>query len=198
MGENQKAYDWIRKAITIDPKSHEGSEWLHLNILKSKLNLLASDANSLTGTNFGNAVVPESRMSQEELERMSKHLFYQLNERVSFIETKDPVIASLYFQLGNVHLLLYENNDAIGCFGEALKYGFDRNALTERIQLAFDRKGSRQMNKISRLRWVNQYHQNLFVATLVISLIVVFVLMGVIFNLRKKLRKSQASESDFC
>ena len=36
-GENEKALNWIQKAMRLHPESHEGTEWLHVKILQAKI-----------------------------------------------------------------------------------------------------------------------------------------------------------------
>jgi len=36
-GDNKQALQWIREGIRRNPKSHEGTEWLHVAILEAKL-----------------------------------------------------------------------------------------------------------------------------------------------------------------
>jgi tetratricopeptide (TPR) repeat protein len=103
MGENIKAFEWIKKAVNIDPSSHKNSEWIHLKILEAKIKgtqFITSDF--LINTNFGSAPAPTSKMSNAELLKLRDALFYQLNERVSFIEDKDSIVATLLFDLGNI------------------------------------------------------------------------------------------------
>ena len=37
IGENEKALHWIKRAVAIDPASHDNSEWIHVNILEAKI-----------------------------------------------------------------------------------------------------------------------------------------------------------------
>lgn len=45
-GNDEKALEWIKKGIDLNPESHEGTEWLHVRILEAKL-ALKNDANWL-------------------------------------------------------------------------------------------------------------------------------------------------------
>lgn len=37
LGQNEKALQWIKKSVEIDPNSHKNSEWIHVNILEAKI-----------------------------------------------------------------------------------------------------------------------------------------------------------------
>jgi tetratricopeptide (TPR) repeat protein len=105
MGENEKAYSWIKKSIKINADSHEGSEWLHLKILEAKIQKLQNPTGEfLISTNFGSAINPKTLLSDEELIKLKDALYYQLNERISFIKPKDYIIAVLLFELGNISM----------------------------------------------------------------------------------------------
>ena len=37
IGQNENALKWIKKSVELDPKSHNGSEWIHIKILEAKI-----------------------------------------------------------------------------------------------------------------------------------------------------------------
>lgn len=133
-GQNKNALKWISKAIEIDTLSHHHTEWLHVNILKAKIggdSLINS--HFLIGTDFGNGDIPTSTLDELDLETLANTLYYQLNERISFIKSKDPIVAKLLFDLGDVHFLTGEFGAAKICFQMAEEYGFDSNQAQNRI-----------------------------------------------------------------
>ena len=105
IGDNENALKWITKAIEINPNSNEGSEWIHRNILKIKLGLLPLNSQNLIATDFGSDDAPKTSLSKDELIQLQNQLYYQLNERRSFIQPKDEMMALLLFDYGNVLLL---------------------------------------------------------------------------------------------
>ncbi|WP_431243826.1 tetratricopeptide repeat protein [Flavobacterium sp. P21] len=134
MGENQKAYNWIKKSIAINPKSHEGSEWLHLKILEAKIkNLNSVSGQFLINTNFGTSREPKTKLSKKQIEELAQSIYFQVNERMSFIKPKDKIISILLFELGNLATLLGENNSAIDTYRTAREYGFDSDLIVERM-----------------------------------------------------------------
>lgn len=137
LGENQNAIKWIQKSIQIDPKSHKSSEWLHVKILEAKIkgeSYITSDF--LLNTNFGTKKYPTSNLTNGELLLLRNALYYQLNERVSFIEPKDKIIAELLFELGNISTLTGARSDALIIYGQAIEYGFTDPILKLRYENA--------------------------------------------------------------
>ena len=113
IGQNKEALKWIKKAIQIDPKSHEGSEWLHVKILEAKLKGdSAINGSFLINTSFGEAPVPITGLSKDWLNILRYHLFYQLNERISFVKPKDKIVATLLFEFANILLIQQDRENA--------------------------------------------------------------------------------------
>lgn len=134
-GQNIKALEWIKKSIEIDPKSHHQSEWIHVKILETKIKGDKQyTTQSLLGLDFGNGKLPISKMSKKELETLRYSLYYQLNERMSFIKPQDKIVAQLLFDLGSVSMLLRWNKVASEVYKEAKRYGFSHPDLDFRIK----------------------------------------------------------------
>lgn len=138
MGENQKAYDWIKKSIEINPESHKGSEWLHLKILEAKIkNIKDVSGKFLINTDFGQEEVPKNELSKTELEKLKDALYYQLNERMSFIEPKDNVISVLLFELANIVKIIEKNKTAIEIYERSKEYGLENELINKRLQYCY-------------------------------------------------------------
>ncbi|MDQ8005490.1 MAG: tetratricopeptide repeat protein [Pedobacter sp.] len=134
-GQNIKALEWIKKSIEIDPKSHHQSEWIHVKILEAKIRGDEKHTTqSLLGLDFGNGKLPISKMSKKELETLRYSLYYQLNERMSFIKPQDKIVAQLLFDLGNVSMLLRWDKVASEVYKQARRYGFLHPDLDFRIK----------------------------------------------------------------
>ena len=137
LGDNQNAIVWIKKAIEINPQSHHGSEWLHVKVLEAKINGDQSISSEfLINTNFGVNPVPENNMSQQELIQLRDAIFFQLNERVTFIKPPDKIIANLMFDLGNANYFLGQRKDAVTIYEKAREYAFSDPIIQARIEKA--------------------------------------------------------------
>jgi tetratricopeptide (TPR) repeat protein len=136
-GKLEEALKWLKKAIEISPNSHEGSEWLHLAIIEDKIaNRKTVQGPALTGQDFGEEAEPKPVVSKQATRKLQRDLFYQLNERMTFIEPKDPYIAALLFELGNACLLLDDRKSALKNYEAAQRYGFHSSLLQKRKAFA--------------------------------------------------------------
>jgi tetratricopeptide (TPR) repeat protein len=137
LGDNEKALEWINKAIVINKDSHYGSEWLHSKILEAKIKgTNFYNGNFLINTNFGDAEYPKTDLNIAEIKALRQALYYQLNERISFIKPKDEIVAVLLFDLANItYLLRKEYEPTIVIYEMAKEYGFNQEILNKRILL---------------------------------------------------------------
>lgn len=109
-GNNEKALEWIKKGIELNPDSHEGTEWLHVRILEAKL-ALKDDPGWLEAHSI---VDPTQKVGAEKLsatgnrgetlspEQIKHALIYQLHERLQFVPPPDPIVGSLLLDLGEL------------------------------------------------------------------------------------------------
>ncbi|MFD1603585.1 tetratricopeptide repeat protein [Flavobacterium artemisiae] len=209
MGENEKAYEWIKKSIEINPKSHEESEWLHLKILEAKIKKIQNPTGEFfIGTNFGSEVLPKTKLSDEELTKLQDALFFQLNERISFIKPKDKIISVLLFELGNITLLNEAISDeASEIYELSKKYGFQNNLLNERLIICYkkmnefslrnneelNKMASREQNLSDKLIKKARKNDNHFGKTILFSLAinVILLICSIVFFIKwRKLKKA--------
>jgi tetratricopeptide (TPR) repeat protein len=136
-GENEKALMWIKKAVRIDSNSHKNSEWIHVRILEAKIQGPEKfTTRFLLNTDFGDKPIPMSTLTRDNLFKLSAALYYQLNERISFIAPKEKLVAQLLFDLGNIAFLLGNYEDAIGDYEKAKEYGFTGPLIENRLRLS--------------------------------------------------------------
>lgn len=180
MGENEKAYEWIQKSIKINSESHNGSEWLHLKILEAKIKKPNNVSEQfLTNTNFGLEKIPKTKLSKKELENLYSAIFYQLNERVTFIKPKDQIISVLFFELGNIALINNDYLSASEIYELSKKYGFKDELINSRIIICYEKWLSYYGNQNSELlmeKGGSFRLQGYQIDVVVISLIIVSVL----------------------
>ncbi|WP_048506647.1 tetratricopeptide repeat protein [Chryseobacterium angstadtii] len=136
LGNDKEALRWIERSVKISSKSHFYSEWIHINILKAKLKgEKYFTSQHLINTDFGKEDLPKSTLKKEGLELLREQLYYQLNERISFVVPKDKIVAQLLFDLGNISYLLADKDGARETFEKAKEYGFEDPILKIRIEL---------------------------------------------------------------
>lgn len=134
IGENKKALEWINKSIKINSKSHNESEWLHSKILEAKIigeKFYTSEF--ILGLNFGNEKIPITKLNKTKIDRIYKSIFFQLNERISFIKPKDKIVAMLLFELGNLSIIKKEYKNAKDLFKKSKEYGLESDLLNKRM-----------------------------------------------------------------
>ncbi|WP_051890396.1 tetratricopeptide repeat protein [Chryseobacterium vrystaatense] len=187
MGNNIEALKWIEKSIKINPGSHFSSEWIHANILKAKIKggeTYSSEA--LIQTDFGSKRNPETNLSKEELYKLRKSLFYQLNERISFVNPEDKIVAQLLFDLGNVAFLMKFKNEALGDYEKAVIYGFNDPIIKQRIaSLSAITDGKEAPKDVLDESTEEIIKVGLSVLSLLISAIIIFIFRKKIFTMLK-------------
>jgi tetratricopeptide (TPR) repeat protein len=138
-GQNKQALFWIEKAVKLNEHSHYDSEWIHVNILKAKLGgdeLITTKF--LLNTDFGTDNIPHTALPKKKLDSISAALFYQLNERISFVKPKDKIVAQLLFDLGNLTFVRSAYKVALDDYALAKKYGYDDKLIDQRIKAALN------------------------------------------------------------
>lgn len=176
IGDNENALKWISKALVLNPDSHNKSEWIHQNILKIKLKQLQLSSESLINRDFGNEDFPVSTLIKEDLNSLKNQLYFQLNERRSFIQAKDEIIAQLLFDYGNILLLLGEK-EAKDVYEIAKQYGFSNELIDRRIEESKSIKSysSSNSNEESSLKKIFQKNWDTILITLLSIIIFFFV-----------------------
>lgn len=120
VGNNHEALEWIERSVGLHEGSHEGTEWLHIAILKAKIGLSGDpewlDEHSIIDVEFGRGKKPAmSSRLREDPERQAeifKALRYQLRERVQLVKSPDPIVARLLFELSNFVAYRYTLHEA--------------------------------------------------------------------------------------
>jgi len=149
-GDPVHALEWIRQGIERNPASHEGTEWLHIRILETKI-AHAKDPDwrpegSILGLDFGesDALKPPAQMPKGNtgvpltLPQLESALTYQLHERLQFVHAPDPLVASLLVDLGDAVALNHHNMGlAVSVYQLANTYAWPQNSsLNQRDRLS--------------------------------------------------------------
>jgi tetratricopeptide (TPR) repeat protein len=135
LGQNDSALFWIKKSLTLNPNSHNGSEWIHVKILEAKIKANGSEkylwTNSILSLDFGEDKIPVNK-NNIDLYNLDNQLYDQLNERMSFIKPKDPIIAQLLFDLGNIKAIGDNVKSGLEVYKYAEKYGYKSELFDKR------------------------------------------------------------------
>lgn len=128
VGENEKALEYIRKGLKLNPDSHGGSEWIHVKLLLTK-NAIISERDFVKNTILN--LTPK----QEASETIRKQLFIQLQERFPFCKGPDPIMADLFIDLGDCYTAGISFEHAKGLYQIAkLYYKSERTDIDEKIE----------------------------------------------------------------
>lgn len=173
LGDNVNALKWIEKAIEINPNSHHHSEWIHVNILKIKLGQMPLSSTNLIGVDFGKEDRPVTKLSPKALEELSEQLYFQLNERRSFVGPKDEIVAQLLFDYGNLMLLRNLNQEAKEVYETAIKYGFDPSFVNLRMAQL---KDSNEQNEASLFTKIKNNWDTILIS--ILSMITFLLIYG--------------------
>lgn len=184
IGDNVNALNWIKKAIQINPKSHNSSEWLHQKILEAKIkgeNYYTSEF--LLNINFGNDIQPKTQLNTKRKQELISALYYQLNERISFIKSEDKIIAILLNDLASLAWLTSDFIGSIDILKLAKTYGINPNQANKKIEVLNYEIQSDLRNDLYELSIHNEYHKNVI---LVLSLLLTASIITIILILIEK------------
>ncbi|MFY7740685.1 MAG: tetratricopeptide repeat protein [Flavobacterium sp.] len=173
LGKNKEALYWINKSIQINPKSHKGSEWIHSKILEAKIRgEKYITSNFLINLDSDNDRTL-AQLSKSKRKELINALYYQLNERVSFIKDKDKIIAQLLFDLANLLVIDGNSSDAVIIYIKAEKYGYSPEKIHNKI-INTSWKSTISINKKNKS---NETYKIVVIVQLVIILILLFLLL---------------------
>lgn len=133
IGKPDSALFWIERAMELNPDSHGGSEWIHVNILEFKLNGDADIQSSILGLEFGDSVIP-SNPNEYDLRELERHIEHQLRERTTFVKPKNQIVGNLYFDYSNIVAQTLNVESALESYALAQEYGFESELMTARIE----------------------------------------------------------------
>ncbi len=123
-GDLKQARKWIVEGLKRSLDGHDGTEWLHLAIIDTKLALRRSPDFLQKKSVLDTTKAPND-------DEIVKAIEYQLNERLSFVGERDPIVADLLYQAAvrtpsNIKRMIY--------LRESLRYGDERKSAIEKLQ----------------------------------------------------------------
>ncbi len=128
-GDLKNALKYIKKGIELNPNDHDGSEWIHVEILKAKQKV-STDPDYLVQHSVLNL-----SEKQEKDSLVAHQISLQIRERFPFSPKKDLIMASLLIDLGDC----YANTKSIE-FAEAVYkiakeyFGDNSNELNQKLK----------------------------------------------------------------
>jgi tetratricopeptide (TPR) repeat protein len=155
-GENEKALQWIRKAMDRNPDSHYDTEWLHVKILEAKIAISRDpqwlEGHSVIGLPDGQAGAISLTDHTGRLRgpsEIEKALAYQLHERLEFTPKPYAIVADLLFDFSKVLAVTRGPEHADAIFELARVYGPNHKEILKKgsgetvpVALVIDRRPS--------------------------------------------------------
>ena len=122
-GNDQKALELLKKAVAINPISHSGSEWIHVNILEQKLGAKQYDKIINLGIkDFSQWVIDKSYVFPRPADSLKVQIAYQLHERIGFIPAPDSVIGRLVLDFADIVAKTEARDSATAFYDYAVVY----------------------------------------------------------------------------
>lgn len=131
-GDNQQALRWITEAIRRNPKSHHGTEWLHVSILEAKIKASADpqyfQTHSVLDLDHRQITSMDAEVqvgqARRPLREIVKAVEYQLEERLRFVKANDPPVASLLYDYATIEAATRTLESAVELLKMAAHFGY--------------------------------------------------------------------------
>ena len=193
-GDNVSAIKWIKEGINRDASSHYGTEWLHLLILETKLQLennstLLKNSHIISLPNhFNDTTTIKIKDKNYTIKEVRNTLLYQLQERLIFVKPKDKVVADLLYTFAKIEEQTTVLEEAEHLLKMAIEYGFDNQLDIQSIYCNLNESMSSLRRKVAFTGFL-----------LFFGFITLIIFLGRLLRKwkKKKLQKKQLSPLSF-
>ncbi|RYD41761.1 MAG: tetratricopeptide repeat protein [Verrucomicrobiaceae bacterium] len=129
-GELENALTWIRQGLVRNNNSHHDTEWLHVEILKTRIKL-REDPDYLRQNHVIN--LPDTYIfsspvrigdDTRAVSDIQSAILHQLKERILFVKPPDSVVADLLFTLGQITAHTMNLESSLGLLNMSSDYGY--------------------------------------------------------------------------
>jgi tetratricopeptide (TPR) repeat protein len=141
-GDNQQALRWITEAIRRNADSHDGTEWLHVCILETKIKLATDpqyfQTHSVLDLDHSEMTSADAEVqaggARRSVREIMKALDYQLTERLRFVKTNDPPVASLLYDYAMIEARTHTLESAVQLLKMAARLGYPATRIEPLIR----------------------------------------------------------------
>lgn len=123
-GKPAEAIPFMKHALELEPKSHKGSEWIHLNLLQQRvLGEAGVDPWKLIGSDLrplGTLAAPAGT----DVKALLRQVHYQVNDRLFFTPTDDRLFGALLFAYADLLELNGYKSQAARMRERSANYGY--------------------------------------------------------------------------
>lgn len=186
IGQPKLALKWIKKSIKLNPESHKGSEWIHIKILEFKIKGSKDYSRSILGLDFGKEEIPNN-LNKYDLNKLSGHIWHQLEERSNFVKPENKIVGNIYFDLGNILAQTVDVQTALQSYEAAEEYGFESALMDKRI-LEFKKLAQKAIpnETVEKLKSFLKKHFNIIISFGLLGFVLLLLFLpGWISRLKK-------------
>lgn len=102
-GNHEQALELLRKAVAINPRSHHGSEWIHVRILEQKVSTKQYDKIINLGIkDFSKWIIDKNYVFPQPADSLKIQIAYQLHERIAFVAPPDDIVGQLVLDFADI------------------------------------------------------------------------------------------------
>ena len=127
-GELDSALKYISKGLEINPKSHYGSEWIHVELLKAKIKRKRSKYYIIKNPILSDELLESKRDTSKRYWRRSRvlnHIYWQVRTRAPFTPAPNEVIWNLLLTAGEFAQKHDTYENALLAFAYSRKYAYN-------------------------------------------------------------------------
>lgn len=179
IGKPDSALIWIKRSMDLNPDSHEGSEWIHIKILEAQIKGTTEDASSILRLDFGTEAAPEN-LNGYNLQDLANDIYYQVRERLQFVDAPNKTVGNLYFDYGNTTALSSNVESALESYAEAERFGFQSELMV--LRKDHFKSLTRFTNFRRNLRSLVKTHPIMSFFALIIGLVLMILIFIVIYK----------------
>lgn len=140
-GQDEEALKWILEGIRRNPDSHMETEWVHVRILETKIQMKKQPdwlkTHTIIGGNLNQWDDPDFKIETAQgiksRAEVQQALLRQLSVRMMFVKPKDPIVAQMLVELAHIESREGLVEPALEYIGLAAVYGAD-GAVVDRFQ----------------------------------------------------------------
>ena len=127
-GELDSALKYISKGLEINPKSHYGSEWIHVELLKAKIKRKRSKYYIIKNPILSDELLESKRDTSKRYwhrSRVLNHIYWQVRTRAPFTPAPNEVIWNLLLTAGEFAQKHDTYENALLAFAYSRKYAYN-------------------------------------------------------------------------
>ncbi|MBO9634775.1 MAG: hypothetical protein J7578_16800, partial [Chitinophagaceae bacterium] len=156
-GNKNKALEFLKKAVSIKPLSHFGSEWIHIRILEEELATSPNYKNiiNLGISDYQKWLTDKTYRFPRPADSLKLQIAYQLHERIKFIAPPNKTIGQLVTDFADI----VSKTDSLGAAKEFYQFALSydptlRDTIAVRIKgVEFSQKEVKNTFRWATIVW---------------------------------------------